>query len=344
MNKRDIKNITLNDLIKTMTLMGEKPYRAKQVFYWLYKEGIHEFSEMKNIPKALKERLDKDHYISTIDVCEHLKSKDGSEKILFKLHDGNFVETVLICAKYRETLCISTQVGCKFSCAFCASGRNAFKRNLAAAEIINQILHFSHHLKRELTNYVFMGMGEPLDNYENVSKAIAIMNDQNGMDIGARRITVSTCGIIPGIERLKELKLQINLSVSLHAVNNRLRDVLVPVNKRYPLERLIKACEDFKTKAGRMITLEYVLIKDINDSPEDAIGLSEITKQLKAKVNLIPYSEIPDLNYQTPLPEEMKKFMDRLIRRRVNVTLRESKGRDIQAACGQLAGRETRDT
>ena len=257
----------------------------------------------------------------------------------FKLSDGNFIESVLISAKNRKTICLSTQVGCKFACSFCASGFIGFIRNLTPAEITNQILFLQHNLKHKITNYVLMGMGEPLDNYENVQKAIMIMNDPEGMAIGARRITISTCGIIPGMKKLQDLRLQINLSVSLHATNNNLRDALMPINKRYPLEKLIKACEDLINATGRMITIEYILIKDKNDSLEDADKLAAIAKKLKAKVNLVPYSTIPTLNFQSTGRKETNIFMNKLINRGVNATLRESKGKDIQAACGQLAGR-----
>jgi 23S rRNA (adenine2503-C2)-methyltransferase len=339
MGKRDIKNLTLEELKKEIVEMQEPPYRAGQIFFWLYRRDICDFNEMGNIPKALRDKLDQNYDISGLELSEHLKSTDGTEKFLFKLSDGNFIETVLIYARNRKTVCLSTQVGCKFACSFCASGLNGFIRDLTSSEITNQILFLQHNLKHKITNYVFMGMGEPLDNYENVSKAITIMNDPEGMGIGARRITISTCGIIPGIKKLKDLGLQVNLSISLHATNNRLRGVLVPINKRYPLEKIIKACEDYIDGTGRTITIEYILIRDKNDSLEDADGLSVIAKKLKAKVNLVPCSTIPRVNFQSTERRNINIFMNRLIKKGVNATLRESKGKDIQAACGQLAGR-----
>ena len=339
MIKKDIKNFTSGELEKALIKINEPPYRARQVFSWLYREGGHDFDLMSSIPKALKERLETHYYISAPRVSEHLKSTDGTEKVLFKLEDGHFIETVIICTKKRKTLCLSTQVGCNFSCPFCASGRKGFIRNLTVSEIINQVLYFRQALKHRITNYVFMGMGEPLDNYENVATAIKIMSEPLGMDIGARRITISTCGVITGIDRLKNLGLQVNLSVSLHAANNKLRDKLMPVNKAYPIERLIKACEDFMNKTGRMITLEYILVKDMNDSIEDADELGVVARRLRAKVNLIPYSPVPGMDFQPPGQHDIKVFMNRLVRKRVKVTLRESKGKGIQAACGQLAGR-----
>jgi 23S rRNA (adenine2503-C2)-methyltransferase len=339
MGKRDIKNLTLEELKKEIVDMQEPAYRARQIFFWLYQRGVPNFDEMSNIPRPLRDKLDQNYNISTLKLSEHLKSTDRAEKFLFQLSDGNFIESVLIYAKNRKTICLSTQVGCKFVCSFCASGLKGFIRNLTPAEITNQILFLQHNLKHKITNYVLMGMGEPLDNYENTSKAIMIMNDPEGMGIGARRITISTCGIIPGIKKLEDLELQVNLSVSLHATNNNLRDELIPINRRYPLEKLIKACEDFVDATGRMITLEYVLIKGKNDSLKDADELAKIAKKLKAKVNLVPYSTIPNLNFQSTGRRNTNIFMNRLINRGVNATLRESKGKDIQAACGQLAGR-----
>jgi len=339
MSRKNIKDLTLEELKRAIAAMGEPAYRARQIFSWLYRRGISDFNEMTNIPKTLSDKLQDNYFISNLAPAEHLKSADGTEKLLFKLPDGNFIETVLIYAGKRKTICLSTQVGCKFACTFCASGKLGFTRNLTPAEIINQILFLRDNLKHEITNYVLMGIGEPLDNYENVSRAIMIMNDPEGMAIGARRITISTCGVIPGMNKLRNLGLQVNLSVSLHATNNRLRDTFMPINKRYPLEKLIKASEDFINSTGRMITLEYILIKGKNDSLRDADELAKIAKRLKAKVNLVPCSSVPGTDFQSTPKKEIEKFIDRLIQRKVNATLRDSKGADIQAACGQLAGR-----
>jgi len=338
MKKSDIRDYALKDLKSALGGMDEQPYKAVQVFSWLYKKGAAQFSAMSNLPKSLIKKLDDNYYIGALKAVETLKSKDGTEKILFKLCDGNSIETVLIYSPKRATICLSTQVGCKFGCAFCASGKMGFTRDLTPSEIIGQILYARFKLKRDITNYVFMGMGEPLDNYANTSKAIVIMNDKKGLDIGARRITVSTCGIIPGIDRIAELDIQINLSISLHAANDRLRSELAPVNKRYPIAELTAACQRYFEKTGRVITLEYVLIKEKNHSVKDADALSKIAKRLKAKVNLIAYSGIPEQDYAPPSKEEIAVFTKSLRAAGVNVTLRMSKGRDIQAACGQLAG------
>lgn len=339
MEKKDIKNYTLEELKGILAGMNEPLYKTRQIFFWLYKKNAGSFAEMINMSKPLAQKLDNFYYIGMLRAPERLISSDKTEKFLFKLRDGNYIETVLICTGERKTLCLSTQVGCKFACSFCASGHMGFIRDLMPSEIVNQILCLRRDFKHSVDNYVFMGMGEPLDNYDNTSKAILNMNNKDGLNIGARRITVSTCGVIPGIDRLKELDLQINLSVSLHAVNNQLRDKLVPINKRYPIEELIGACQRYFKKTGRVITLEYVLIKGKNHSPEDADRLAGIAKRLKSKVNLIICSGVARLYYKPPGKEEAILFMDRLKRNRVNVTLRRSKGQDIQAACGQLAGK-----
>lgn len=340
MNKKDIKSFTLEELKEEMKQFQEPAYRAGQIFYWLYQRGVSDFDKMSDISKMLRSKLEQAYYIGGFQLQAHLRSCDRTEKFLFKLADGNFIESVLIYAKQRKTICLSSQVGCKFACPFCASGSSGFTRNLTPSEITGQILFLQHKLKHKITNYVFMGMGEPLDNFENLKKALMIMNDSKGMDIGARRITISTCGIIPEIARLAQLGLQINLSVSLHGSNDELRNVLMPINKRYPLAKLIKACEDFRHKTGRMITLEYVLIKGKNNSLQDVDGLARIAKSLKAKVNLISYGKIPNRKFQPPSKEELKVFMTALRENGVKVTLRQSRGEDIQAACGQLAGRE----
>ncbi len=340
MNKKDIRDFILADLKEELAQISEPAYRANQIFSWLYQKGITSFGQATDLPRRLRDKLDKHYIIGALELSEHLKSKDRTEKFLFKLSDGNFIETVLIPAQGRKTVCLSTQVGCKFACAFCASGLRGFKRNLFSGEMTGQILYLQQNLGYSLTNFVFMGMGEPLDNYENVIKAILIMNSPQGMGIASRRITLSTSGIVPGIEKLKNLGLQVNLSLSLHAANDELRSRLMPVNKKYPLEKTIRACEDYLEEGGRKMTLEYVLIEDVNDSPQDAEGLAEISRRLRAKVNLIPYSFVCGLDFKVPSKKAIARFMEILEEKKVGVTLRRSKGQDIQAACGQLAGRQ----
>lgn len=340
MQRQDIKNFTLKELEKAMPDIGQKPYRAKQIFFWIYQKHLCRFQEMKNLPKALIGRLNQRYYIGGLRLDEHLKSSDGTEKFLYKLGDGNFIEAVLICSGNRKTLCLSTQVGCKFGCLFCASGRIGFVRDLIPSEIINQALVIQQNFKHKITNYVLMGMGEPLDNYENTLKAVQIMNEPGGLKIGARRITISTCGVIPGIDRLKDSGVAVNLSISLHATDNKLRDELVPINRRYPLEELLKVCKKYVAETGRKITLEYILIKDKNHSLRDAARLAEIAKDLRAKVNLIRCSSIPLLSYRPPGEKQIKIFIERMTENGVIPTLRKSKGSDIQAGCGQLAGKK----
>lgn len=339
MERKDIKDLTLEELEQAMIKFGQADYRAEQIFRWLYQRGISGFNKMSDIPKMIRDKLEKSYYIGTLLLLEHLKSSDETEKFLFKLSDKNFIESVLIYVKQRKTICFSSQVGCRFNCPFCASGSRGFIRNLTPSEITAQILFLQDNLKHKITNYVFMGMGEPLDNYENVAKAIIIMNDPKAMGIGARRITVSTCGIVPGIKKLCKLGLPVNLSVSLHAPNNKLRDELMPINKRYPIEDLIKACQKFSAQAGRKVTFAYILIRGKNDSLQQADQLSKMARGARAKINLIPYSPIAGLNFQSPGQKDIKLFMDRLRQAGTNVTFRESRGKNIQAACGQLAGR-----
>lgn len=339
MGRQDVKNFTLQELKKLVAGLKEPIYRADQVFSWLYKKGVCNFSQMENLPKGLIDRLKPRYYIGKIELSKHLKSKEEAEKFLFRLSDGNFIETVFIYAQKRKTVCLSTQVGCKFACPFCASGQTGFVRDLEPSEIISQILFLQHNLKHTITNYVFMGMGEPLDNYENTMKAILIMNERHGLDIASRRITVSTCGIIPGIDKLKDLGLQVNLSISLHAADNKLRNELVPINRKYPLEELVKACRLYIEKTKKKITLEYILIKDKNHSLQDAEKIAEISKKLIAKVNLITYNAVKGMPFKAPAKQEIDLFMKQLLKKKINATLRKSKGQDIQAACGQLVGK-----
>jgi len=337
MHKIDIKNFTIEDLKKEIKKIPAPSYRAGQIFFWIYKKNICDFKDMVNIPVLLRKTLSDIYSIDRLKIRRHKKSKDGTEKFLFELSDGNFIESVVIFAYERKTLCLSTQVGCKYGCKFCASGKSGFVRNLTVSEIINQVIITREFTGSKITNFVFMGMGEPLDNIENLIRAIKIMNAPACLNIGARRITVSTCGLIPGIDMLKKIKPHINLSVSLHAADNKKRDFLVPVNKRYPLKELIKSCADFARYTKTKITIEYVLIKDINDSFQDADNLSDIAKRLKAKINLIPYSPVSSKDFQTPSVNSVALFKNRISCNGIGITVRESKGKDIDAACGQLA-------
>jgi 23S rRNA (adenine2503-C2)-methyltransferase len=290
--------------------------------------------------KALRQRLAETYDLRSLDLAERLSSKDGTEKFLFRLADGRLVEAVLIPSGRRRTLCLSTQVGCKFACVFCASGARGYERNLRPSEILGQVLFLRDRLDAGLTNFVFMGMGEPLDNFDNLVRAIRIMNAEAGMAIAARRITISTVGIVPAIEKLEKLGLQVNLSLSLHAAADELRSRLLPVNRKFPLAEVIKAGAHYAKATGRKLTIEYIMISGVNDSAADARRLASIAGKLRAKVNLIPYSPGCGPGFEPSSGRRQEEFRQELESRGVGATVRLSKGGDIRAACGQLAGKK----
>lgn len=335
---RDIKDLTLEELEEILKDWEEPQFHAKQIFSWIYKKGAADFEQMSDLSASLRKRLKENFYIYGLSVASELSSCDGTEKLLFKLKDGNYIEGVIIPAEARVTGCISSQVGCSFACGFCASGLSGFKRNLTAGEILEQILFLKTYApENKLTHIVFMGTGEPLDNYSNVLKAVRIINSEYAFNIGARRITISTNGIIDGIKKLAGEDLQIELSISLHAADDKTRSSLMPVNKKYPLEELIDTCKDYIKETGRQVTFEYVLIKGVNSALKDAQNLSEIFKGVKLhKINLIPANPIRELKIQPPNKLEILLFRDYLVKQGKNVTLRKSRGIDIDAACGQL--------
>ena len=335
---RDIKDFRLEELEGVLKDRGFLSFHAKQIFSWIYKKGAGSFEQMSDLSANLRKRLKGDFYIYGLSVASELRSCDGTEKLLFKLKDGNYIEGVIIPAEGRLTGCISSQVGCKFACGFCASGLSGFKRNLTAGEILEQILFLKTYApENKLTHIVFMGIGEPLDNYDNVMKAARIINSEYAFNIGARRITLSTNGIINGIEKLAGEKLQIKLSISLHAADDKTRSGLMPINKKYPLKKLIDACKDYIEKTDRQVTFEYVLIKGVNSALKDAQNLSKILKGLRlCKINLIPANPIRELKIEPPNKLDILLFRDYLLKQGMNVTLRKSRGIDIEAACGQL--------
>jgi len=337
MRKESILNLNLKEIEQILTAWNEKSFHARQFFSWLYKKGVSDFASMSDIPSGLRDKLREDFYIFTIKITKHFYSRDGTEKFLFELNDSNLIEAVNIPTEKRVTGCISTQVGCKFACRFCASGILGFKRNLTSGEMIEETLYLENKSKnKKLTHLVFMGIGEPLDNYENVLKAIRIINSPEGLNIGARKITISTCGIIPGIKKLAEEGLQIELSISLHAADDKTRSEIMPINKKYPIKELIQACIDYINKTDRQITFEYVLIKNLNSDLQNAQKLSKILRGLNCKVNLIPCNPIKELNIEPPNKLEILFFKDYLLKRGINATLRKPRGQDIEAACGQL--------
>jgi len=318
---------------------GIEPYRAGQVAQWVFEKGVYDFSRMTNLPAALRERLAASFSLDLPAIVERERSGDDeSTKLLLKLKDGDHVEAVYMpAAGERRTACVSSQVGCKFHCAFCASGQAGFFRNLSMGEILGQVLRARDAAAdRRLTNIVFMGIGEPFDNYRELLRTVRTLNSKHGLGIGARKITVSTCGIVPKIEALMKEGLQVELSVSLHGPNDTVRGAIMPVNRAYPVKPLIEACRRYAKATKRAITFEYILIKGVNASEKEAEELGRLLKGLLCKVNLIPYNPIEEFPHAAPTYAEIVRFQKILQRHGIRTTVRFSKGRDIQAACGQL--------
>jgi len=334
-----IYNFTENELKDKLTLNGFPGYTARQVFEWVYQKRAQDFDSMSNLSKKMREFLKENFSIDKLSLIRGEKSPDRTEKFLFKLEDDLAIEAVLIPEKARSTLCVSTQVGCKFKCLFCASGEKGFRRNLTAGEIINQYLSVSDlKASPKITNLVFMGVGEPLDNFENTIKSINILMNSAGINFSKRRISLSTCGLIPEIKKLAKLKLGIKLSVSLQSADNSIRNKLMPINKEYPIEELIPAIREFNKASKDPVTFGYVLIQGINDSRDDAKKLAKLLNRVNGKANLIPYSGASS-KFKAPTQEEVDAFSQELRRRGVFFTLRKSRGQDINAACGQLRAR-----
>ena len=330
-----ILDLDIGQLKAYLESKGFAGFSSKQIYSWIYKKGVYDFQKMSNLSGELRGFLKRNNCILSLVLIEKHRSFDGAQKFLFGLCDKNAIESVLIPAAKRLTVCISTQAGCKFACRFCASGAKGFMRSLSCAEIIEQIILLQDNAQRRINNIVFMGVGEPLDNYDNVIKSIRILNSFYSFHIGARKITISTCGLISGIRRLAEENLQIELSVSLHAADNKTRDFLMPVNKRFPLEKLIPACRSYFKKTKRQVTFEYVLIRGINSDVKQAQMLARRLRGFDAKVNLISVNP-----FKTELPvcssSQICYFQDALAKAGIPVTLRRPRGSDIKAACGQL--------
>ncbi len=318
---------------------GQPAFRAKQIFDWLYAKRVSSFDQMRNLPAPLRDLLSEHFAFQSLEKIETKGVKGETQKLLLKLADDELIEAVLIPARTRRTVCVSSQVGCKLACAFCASGQCGFQRNLTAGEIVEQVLLAADEYGERPTNIVYMGVGEPFDNYDEVLKSVRILNHPDGLGIGARKITLSTSGVIPGIERLAEEGIQVELSVSLHAPENDLRSELMPINKRYPLPDLMNACAAYTKKTNRIITFEYTLIKNVNDSPEQAQQLVSLLRKLPCRANLIPLSEVEEFDGQRAESAAMKHFFQTLEKAGINATLRDSKGSALKAACGQLRSR-----
>jgi len=335
---KDIKELTTEELKGVLSGWQEQVFHAGQISSWIYKRGVVDFDSMSDLSADLRKKLTENFYVCGLKLAGKAESIDGTEKFLLGLRDGNLIEAVVIPAEGRVTACLSTQAGCKYRCSFCASALSGFKRNLSCAEILDELLYLKNNSgAQKITHVVFMGTGEPLDNYDNVLEAIRIINSKDAFDIGARRITVSTCGIIPGIRRLAQEGLQVELSISLHAADDKLRSGLMPVNKIYPLKELIAAARVYTQETKRQVTFEYVLIKGLNSDLQNAQKLVKILKDLRlSKVNLIPSNFIKECGVEPPNKLEILFFKDYLIKHGLHVTLRKSRGEDIDAACGQL--------
>ena len=317
---------------------GQPAFRAKQIWDWLYVKRVSSFDEMKNLPAPLRDLLAESFSFQCLEKLETKGATGETQKLLFKLADNELIETVIIPAPRRQanTVCVSSQVGCRFGCAFCASGQKGLLRNLSAGEIVGEVLEVAKLLGGRPDNVVFMGIGEPFDNYDAVLRAVRILNHPDGLGIGARRITISTCGVVSGIQRLAEEGLQVELSVSLHTPDPETRSRIMPVNETWPIEELMAACADYTKKTNRIITFEYTLVKGFNDSPEQARQLVMLLKKLPCRVNLIPLSPVEEFDGERPDSETMQEFFQTLEKAGINTTFRDSKGSALKAACGQL--------
>lgn len=336
---KNIFDYSYSSLEKEMIALNQKSFRAKQIYSWIYKKGVYNFDLMSDINKSFIETLKENYSTSLIDVEVMQESKDGTVKCLFKLEDGEKVEGVLMHYVYGYSVCVSSQVGCNMSCAFCASGLLKKKRNLKTSEMIAQVLYFDSYLKKKgksVTHVVIMGTGEPFDNYDNVLEFVKALNCPYGLDIGARHITISTCGIVPKILQFADEKLQVNLAISLHASTNELRNILMPINKTYPLEELIPAVMEYEKKSNRQVTFEYILIKKINDSMVDCKNLRDLIYPTHGYVNLIPYNPVIENGYERSDNKIVNRFHNYLLDNGIKSTIRKEFGSDIDAACGQL--------
>lgn len=332
-NKQDIKSMLPEEIGQWLKEKGQAAYRSRQIFTWLNK-GIESFEEMTNISLSLRQLLDEHFYITVPGIeKKQASSLDGTVKYLWRLNDGSMVESVVMCYSYGNTACISTQVGCRMGCAFCASRDAGFVRNLRPSEMLDQVMFSQKDSGLKISNIVLMGIGEPLDNFDNVLRFLSLVNHQEGMNIGMRHISLSTCGLVSGIDKLAEHDLQLTLSVSLHAPDDETRKKIMPINAKYDINTLSEACQRYYNKTGRRISFEYALIKGVNDSPKQAQMLTELMKKTHGHLNLIPLNHVEG----SPLePGDSRQFADQLRKSGVNVTIRRRLGADIDAACGQL--------
>ncbi len=336
MSKLDIRSMDLLEMKDFLKSLNQPSYRAEQVYNWL-QGGAESFDEMTNVPKKLREILEEKTYIATVAVEKKLVSKiDGTVKYLYRLFDGEYIESVLMKYKHGYTVCISTQVGCRMGCSFCASGLNGLSRNLTASEMLAQVYFAGKDNNVRISNVVMMGMGEPLDNFDNSVKFLRLVTDEKGLGIGLRHISLSTSGVVSGIYKLAELNMPITLSVSLHASNDKIRSSIMKVNKRWGIDELLKACKHYYGVTGRRISFEYALISGVNDSSDNADELVKILKGIMSHVNLIPANPVEENDFKRTDEESVRRFADRLNKQGVTATVRRTLGADINASCGQL--------
>ena len=340
MTKIDIKSLSLSELEDSIKELGEPKFRAKQLYEWMHVKKARSYDEMTNISKSLKEKCIEHYDYTALQVVDVQKSKiDGTQKFLFGLSDGNVIESVFMRYKFGNSVCISSQVGCRMGCRFCASTIDGVVRNLNPSEMLDQIYAISRETGEKISRVVVMGSGEPLDNYDNLLKFIKLLTDENGMNMGQRNLTVSTCGIVPNIYRLADEELSINLALSLHASNNEKRKKLMPIAEKYSIDEVLDACRAYFDKTGRQLTFEYSLVSGVNDTDEDAAELSKLLEGINAVVNLIPVNPIKERDFKPTDRSGALAFKNELEKSRINVTIRREMGRDIDGACGQLRRR-----
>jgi len=340
MNKKDIVSLSFDELKIELESIGEKAFRAKQIYEWLHEKLVDSFDEMTNLSKALRETLDSQYRIPMVKMVERQISKiDGTNKFLFQLEDGHVVESVLMRYKHGNSVCISSQVGCRMGCKFCASTIGGLERNLLPAEMVREIYQIQKISGERVANVVVMGSGEPLDNYDNFVRFVHLLSDEHGLHISQRNITISTCGIVPNMKRLADEQLQITLALSLHGSTQEKRKVLMPIANKYELPDVLEACDYYFEKTGRRITFEYSLVHGINDRDEDAEELIEILKHRNCHLNLIPVNSIKERNFEKPSRKSAENFKNKLEKSGINVTIRREMGSDIDGACGQLRRR-----
>ncbi len=337
MGKKDILSLNMDELGAELSAMGLPKFRTAQIYDWLHKKCVSSFDEMSNISKQLKQQLGEAFTLKTCSIERKLVSAiDGTVKYLFRLEDGEYLECVVMSYKYGHTICVSTQVGCKMGCAFCASGIGGFKRHLAPSEMLGQIYAAQRDLGLRIARIVLMGMGEPLDNFDNVMKFLELVTDENGLNIGMRHISLSTSGIVPRIYDMLERDLQLTLSVSLHAPNNEIRSKIMPVNSKWDIDELLKACKIYGDKTSRRISFEYAMMKNVNDTPDCARELAVKLKGILCHVNLIPANEVSEKNHERSTDKSIAEFKSVLEKQGIAVTVRRTLGSDINASCGQL--------